>query len=245
MFNKNKQPIITFNNTYPKLVDVFPDPEPASKNLPTWYKQQPAYHQNNKDVINGVQQLTIKKCTAFFDGLIMGYVLKCPVDIAIDTTGDEPQFSISQQFNNLRYPLIGNHAMQQLSHYPFDEDVDTKHVLRINMIWVVKTSPGYSTLFIDPQHKDLSPVKAVSAVIDTDTFYSDGLFSFVVKKGYKGVLKKGTPLVQVIPFRRDSWNHVVNKNFDVTSELRHQRNKIRTVFNGGYKKYFWHKKEYR
>lgn len=240
-----KQPFISFNSTYPKLIDIFPEPEPASKNLPSWYKQQPAYFNNDKTVINGSQKLTVKKCIAFFDVVSSGYILKCPVDIHIDTTQEKPVFEISPQFNQLKIPLIANHSMEQVSHYPIDKENELDFLLRINMVWVISTSKNYSCLFLNPQHHDSLPIKAVSAIIDTDEFYSDGLFSFIVKKGFKGIIKKGTPLVQVIPFKRESWTSTINQNFDVNNELRHQRYKIRTMFSGGYKKYFWKKKVYK
>lgn len=240
-----KKPFISFNSTYPKLIDIFPEPEPASKNLPGWYKSQPAYFNNDKTVVNGSQKLTVKKCVAFFDVISSGYILKSPVDIHIDTTGENPIFEISPQFKQLKIPLIANHSSEQISHYPIDKETELEFLLRINMVWVVSTSKGYSCLFLNPQHHDSSPLKAVSAIIDTDEFYSDGLFSFVVKKGFKGIIKKGTPLVQVIPFKRENWTSHINQNFDVNNELRHQRFKIRTIFNGGYKKYFWKKKVYK
>lgn len=243
MFKKIKS--ITFNNVYPKLVNVFPEPEPSTKHIPEWYKKQPAYFNNDKGVYDGVQKLTVKKCTAFFDVISSGYMLLCPIDIAIDTTVDPPVFDIHQRFRELRMPMISAHTPEQVSHYPINKEKELDTILRINMVWVVSTSPGTSCFFIDPQHKDKSPLKAISAIIDTDRFYSDGLFSFIVEKGFKGIIKKGTPLVQIIPFERNSWEHSINTEFDPEDKLRYQRYKIRTVFNGGYKKYFWNKKDYR
>ena len=244
MFNKKKF-CIEFNNTLPKLVDVFPSPEPSTKHIPEWYKKQPAYFNNDKGVYNGTQRLTVKKCTAFFDVISSGYMFLCPIDIAVDTTVEPPIFDIHPQFKNLKTPMISAHTAEQVSHYPINKDKELDTILRINMVWVVSTSPGTSCFFIDPQHKDKSPLKAISAIIDTDEFYSDGLFSFVVEKGFKGVIKKGTPLIQIIPFERKTWEHKVNTDFDPNDILRHQRYKVRSVFNGGYKKYFWKKKEYK
>lgn len=241
---KNKNPLIQFNNTYPKLIDVFPEPEPALKNLPDWYKKQPAYYNNNKDVLNGQQQLTVKKCLAFFDIITSGYILKCPVDIFVDTTGDKPIFEIAPHFQSLRIPLISNHAPEQVSHYPINKEKYLDLIFRINMVWVISTPPGYSSLFIHPQHQEDLAIEAVSAIIDTDEFYSAGLFSFFVKKGFKGIIKRGTPLVQVIPFKRESWESVVNKDFDVLKNVRPKILKVRSMFSGGYKKFFWHRKEY-
>jgi len=244
MIRKNKF-LITFNNTYPKLINVFPEPESATKHIPEWYKKQPAYFDNDRSVYNGTQKLTVKKCTAFFDVISSGYMFLAPCDIFIDTTVSPPVFDIPQQLKTLTNPLLGAHSAEQVSHYPLDLDNNINTILRINMVWVASTSPGTSCLFIDPQHKDKSPLKAISAIIDTDLFYSDGNFSFIVEKNFKGVIKRGTPLVQIVPFKRYDWQHNINNNFSVAKDLTPQRIKVRSIFNGGYKKYFWNKKEYK
>jgi len=243
--HKKENMSIIFNNTYPKIIDVFPEPEPTINFVPEWYRNQPGYYNNDRNTYNGTQLLTVKKCSAFFDSMSLGYMLLCPIDISIDTTVEPPIFDIPSQYKMLYIPMIGHHSAEQISHYPINKETETNFLLRINMVWVISTEKGTSCLFIDPQHKDKSPLKAISAVIDTDEFYSDGLFSFTVEKGFKGIIKKGTPLVQVIPFKRDSWKHQINNNFDPVKDLRHQKYKIRSVFNGGYKKYFWKKKEYK
>jgi hypothetical protein len=243
MFKKNKK--IKFNNVYPKLVDIFPEPEAISKNLPDWFKEQPVYFNNDKTVYNGFQKITVKKCPAIFDIMSCGYILKCPIDIFIDTTVSPPKFDIPPQFANLKYPIMSFHSSEQVSHYPIDKDNEIDYVIRINMVWLVSTEKGHSSLFIDPQHKDRSPLRTVSAIIDTDVFQSDGNFSFFVQKNFKGILKMGTPLVQVVPFKRDNWESSINKKFDPISGLRYQRFKVRSMFSNGYKKFFWNKKEYK
>jgi hypothetical protein len=243
MLKKNKK--IIFKSIFPKMIDVFPDPEPIIKNLPEWFKEQEAYVSNNLDVIQGTQLTTVKKCTAFFDIVSCGYVLKCPYDLYIDTTGENPIYDIPQTLKGLNPPMIGSHVNSQISKYPIDNDLYESDLLRINMVWLIKTPLQYSSLIIDVQHGDKIPIKAVSAIVDTDTFLTDGLFSFIVKKGYKGIIKKGTPLVQVIPIKRDIWvSEKINDN-KILDQLRSQRYIIRSVFSNGYKKYFWNKKEYK
>jgi hypothetical protein len=76
---------IKFLQAYPKLVDVFPLPEPGTKNIPSWYKSQPAISGENPTIpTNGTLKLTVKKCQAFFDVMSAGYILKTPVDIYIN-----------------------------------------------------------------------------------------------------------------------------------------------------------------
>jgi hypothetical protein len=76
--------------------------------------------------------------------------------------------------------------------------------------WSIQTEKGYSTLIMNPMHGESSPLTAIPGIVDTDGFISEGHFSFIVKSNFKGIIKQGTPLVQIIPFKRDSWTHKIN-----------------------------------
>jgi hypothetical protein len=86
---------------------------------------------------------------------------------------------------------------------------------------------------------------AFNGLIDTDKFISDGHFSFLVKKGFKGVLKQGTPIVQIIPFKREDWSSELVDLETAAAEVQKQRFRLRSVFSGGYKNKFRTKKEYK
>jgi hypothetical protein len=115
-------------------------------------------------------------------------------------------------------------------------------------LWAIKTPPGYSTMFIHPQLSMDSPLWAFPGIIDTDTFIVDGHFSFLVDKTFKGVIKQGTPLVQVIPFKREDWSSWTGEEIasEVSSKaLNTQRLKLRSNFVNAYKNKFRFKKEYK
>jgi hypothetical protein len=243
---KNKDTsIVKFITLFPKMVDAFPPPEPASKYLPEWYKKLDSYLDNDPTPVGGSQKITAKKCLAIFDILTSGYILTLPFDVYIDTTDGKQIFDIPKYANSIGVtPISGNHDLAQIGTYPIDKEKYIDFLFRLNLIWLVKTEPGYSTLFLPPQHRDDCPLFGFSAIIDTDTFVSDGLFSFFVKKNFKGTVKKGTPLIQAIPFKRDDFvSEVVvdQKELDVAKK---QRSIIRLVFNSGYKKNFWTRKKY-
>jgi hypothetical protein len=243
--NSDIENIITFTSSLPKMENAFPEPEPLSKNIPEWYKLQLSYIENDKTPENGNQKLTIKKCQAIFDVLSMGYTLKAPCDIYIDTLdGETLKFDVAGKIPP-RHPLTGSHAKEQFDKMPIDPDFYVRDLLRLNMIWLIKTQPGHSCLFMNPMLGDSSPLTAVPGVIDTDEFYPTGLFSFFVKKNYKGIVKKGTPLLQVIPFKREDFSHEIIKDTDINNKLDEQMYHIRTVFNSGYKTLFWKNKRYK
>ncbi len=240
--NTNK---IKFLQSYPHLVDVFPEPEPGTKNIPDWYRSQPGISGEDPNTLHmGSFRLTVKKCQAFFDAIAVGYILKVPVDIYIDTTDGKFDIQLPLEMNRFRAELLAHHSTEQISHMPFDKQEYCDMVLRIHPTWMVSTPEGYSTLFMNPMHQPPTPLSAVEAIVDTDKFISDGHLSFLVKKNFKGVIKQGTPLVQVIPFRRDQWESELVKDFD-PEKTNLQRRIVRSTFQNGYRIKFWQKKVFK
>jgi hypothetical protein len=239
--NMNK---IEFIPKYKFFEKVFPKPTPVQSEIPGWWKDQESYLNNDQNVHNGTMLLTVKKCQAVFDSMSFGYYLKCPMDISIDATGSKLVVQITNDMLGAQQHIISNHLKEQILKYPIP-DYFHEDVLRIHPMWLVKTEEGYSSLFISPMHGDKSPIKAIPGIIDTDKYPSDGFFSFFVEKGFKGIIKQGTPISQVIPFKREEWESSINK--DRTSDLKNQASQlsVRSVFQNGYRLKFWSKKTFK
>lgn len=236
---------IKFLQAYPHLADVFPLPEPGTRNVPSWYKDQPPIAGEDPTTPqNGNMRLTVKKCQAFFDAMAIGYTLKVPVDIYIDTTDGKVQIQLPAHLQRFSGEIISEHSTEQVSHLPIDKDIYCDKILRIHPTWMVQTGEGYSTLFTNPMHQDPTPLKAIDAIIDTDMFWSDGHLSFLVKKNFKGIIKQGTPMAQIFPFKREDWEMEIDKNFD-PAKTEEQRAKVRSTFQNGYRLKFWQKKTFK
>lgn len=235
--------IIRFVQMYAQLTNIVPEPEQATKNVPTWYKEQPSIA--GSDIPDrGVMRLTVKKCQPFFDAMSMGYILKVPVDIYIDTTDGNVNIQLPASINKYYSLLIGEHGIEQVSHLPIDTDIYCKRILRIHPTWMVQTDKGYSSFFTNPMHQAITPLKAIDAVVDTDNYTTDGHLSFLVKKNFKGTIKQGTPMFQVFPFKREEWTMELDKNFSA-KKIEEQRDKVRSSFQNGYRLKFWQKKTFK
>jgi hypothetical protein len=66
--------------------------------------------------------------------------------------------------------------------------------------------------------------------------------TFYLKNNFSGIIEKGTPIFQVIPFKREKWESEIAE-YDNAWRTRWV-NLSRNVFGGAYKKNFWHKKEF-
>jgi len=229
---------------FPKRKDfaeVFPKPIPIVSSMPSWWKTQPSILDNSQNPVSGVLKLTVKKCQAVFDSMTAGYYLLCPVDIHIDATGPRLQIQIPiSQFSQYG-EIIAHHTPEQVEKYPKKEYYHPE-VLRVHPMWLVHTPKNYSALFIEPIHSDGIPIHSIPGIIDTDAYISDGYLSFFVEKGFKGTIKQGTPIIQVLPFKRDSWTSFITKDKNSDNTILSQQLKVRTVFQNGYRLKFWTKK---
>lgn len=79
--------------------------------------------------------------------------------------------------------------------------------------WGIKTPPGYSCLIMKPYYIAENRYDLLPAIVDTDTYHSP-----IPVTGYLNVkdlvrIEPGTPLLQVIPFKRDDWNMSIQNSF--------------------------------
>ena len=64
---------------------------------------------------------------------------------------------------------------------------------------------GYSVLFLPPLNRKEFRFECISGLVDVDGYFEFINFPFFFNEpNYTGILKKGTPLVQVIPIKRSA-----------------------------------------
>jgi hypothetical protein len=174
---------------FPKFDNLI-SPVPASSFLPDWYKSQPSYDDFGNP--------TIKRCLPIFDAMSFGYFLVSQSDITVDSTN--PAGLIITSDNDFNGELFNQHDLQQYSKYPIPFGYHD-HLLRIHPMWAVQTPKEYSALFINPVSNGSKNITAITGLIDTDNFISDGHLSFFVKEDTVFKIKKGTPIIQVLPIK--------------------------------------------
>lgn len=243
---KKKKQIIKFYPLSDKTVEFAPEPKPASKAVPQWYRAQPSQIDNGESLAQyGQPTSTVKRCMPIFDAMTAGYILSAPVDIYLDATNPEKlTYQVPATMATFKSDIFATHDRRQYSNMPIDENIYHKDLLRIMPFWIVSTAKGYSTMFLNPTHSDPSPLTAVPGIIDTDAYPSDGHLSFIVEKGFKGIIKQGTPLVQIIPFMREDWQMEIVDSSESESFLKKHRMSLRSTFLNGYKNKFRSPKDF-
>lgn len=220
-------------------------PQPASKFVPDWYRKQRGTINDAETLPKGYSTATVKKCMPVFDLMTAGYMLTMPCDVYLDSTDPEKlSWSVPAPLKQFQADMFSFHDKQQYDEYPIDKETKHQTLFRVMPFWYVQTEPGYSTIFINPIHRDTYPLTAIPAFVDSDNFITEGHLSFIVDKGFKGVIKRGTPIAQIIPIKRESWESEVVSVDDSKSELNKQRLRLRSMFANAYKVLFRSKKDY-
>lgn len=225
---------ITFTNVLG--LDFYP-PQPAVKNIPQWYKNTSEYVTGEKKIINPDNlNLTIKKCIPVFDAMTMGYILYTQVDVQVTQEDGKPYYLWRDQ------GAISFHNIEQASEHP---SVDGAPFAKWTNPYAIKTPPGYSTLFVPPLHNPNNIFTVLPGLVDTDTYTSQVNFPFLLNDvKWEGMIPAGTPMVQVIPIKRETWKMEIGSDKEL-KEIKKVDSKIKTLWFNSYKKQFWSRKEYK
>ena len=175
-------------------------PYPASEGTPAWFKQLAGSTSR--------EQGTVKRCPPFLDALTCGYLIPFP---------DQAEIRLREHHKwDKRGPgeiFLGTHFVEQYAGTWFEKFT----VLKFDSPWVIRTPPGYSTLFVAPLNQPQYPFSALSGIVETDNYYNAVSFPLLLLDDQIDkvhTLEKGLPLVQAIPFRRDDWQLTLGTSDD-------------------------------
>jgi hypothetical protein len=228
MLNKK----ITFCCIDKAMAEVWPHPQPASRFIPDEYKKLERFHNDS------LHHPTVKTCIPFLDSLTMGYIIPFDQDYVVDPV--ENDFSVTPA--NRESADFGFHSEVQLPEQ-WRKITGTNAGKFVNK-WLIKTPPGYSCLFVKPMNRLEPRFEIIAGCVDTDTYINEINFPFILHKRDKQFLiKKGEPMVQVIPFKRESWKIWSGFYF----EKLHSKtlNLLQSKFIDRYKNMFWKKKSFK
>jgi hypothetical protein len=230
---------IQFTNTTDlNIQDAQRKPYRAAYGLPDWYKKTPSYtnkFQKKHVDENNDTKSTIKRCMPVFDAITAGYIIPTVVDVFVSRKDGEPYYSWPS-FNALEFHPIEQAALHPKNNgFPFPKWVNP---------WSINTPKGYSSLFVSPLHGDDTHFSILPGLVDTDVYHVPVNFPFVLNDpDFEGLIPAGTPMVQVIPIKRESWN-LKFKSIQETRYIDHEFKRLRSVWFDAYKRMFRQPKEY-
>lgn len=224
--------------------DTYLPPYPASSNIPEWWKKQTPYDVSEENpngskliVENRTANATFKKCTPMLDALTSGYIIPLWSDVQVRQTPEGPRITWRTQQDVFQAHGESSHNVTPPVGY-------SNRVFKYINCWIPKTPKGYSCLVLPPiGHRNL-PFQSIPAVLDSDKQSIDIVPPMWLKEGFEGIVEKGTPMFQLIPFKRDNWESKTSYFEDGEFDRMIEKTFNTTLVNH-YMKNIWSKKTYK
>lgn len=221
---------------------IVPAPKPSKTCIPEWYKNAPAWMNNKKEVTQYPDgqwdsNATFKKCIPFLDPFLTGYIQELWCDITFYSNGDRVEFT----YNSTIPPINERKGTSYLSM----GEMFYQQEFVWNTQWEPITPKGYSTLYTQPYNRINLPFYSLTGIIDTDVWSVPGNYPFLIYKGFSGTIPAGTPMYQMFPYKRDSWQSInLPATTDTENFIENSLKKLKSHVTDGYKKLYWSKKYY-
>lgn len=226
-----------------KHVSEYWPPLPAKDCVPEEYINLPdskeKYQVKEEPIHN------IKGCLPAMDFMTAGYIIFNSYELELDTTFK--QFREDLSLKTARTIVEAEHesnihARKALAIYyenacpVVNEQKKQRVYFKVKTSWAIRTPPGYSCLVMQPFYLNEKRFTIMPAVIDTDTYHLP-----IPITGYLNIkentrIRPNTPLVQIIPFKRDDWN------MSISNEIPSDKSKF-FIWNS-YKRLFHSIKKY-
>jgi hypothetical protein len=214
-----------------------PDIKPAKHFIPDWYKDIKGYNKNNLKIEeNGyTPMLNLKSCTPFFDSFNTGYIVELAQDLYVEVKEGKPKISWMAKPDPISVREVRENII------PIPHGYSDSH-----FVWqyphILNAAKGYSAILTHPFNRHDLPFVTLTGIIDIDVLVGDGNIPFFIQEGFEGLIPRGTPILQIIPFKRESWK--INKDESLIEKNHKENLDKRRSMIGWYKSNRWQKKEF-
>ena len=166
------------------------------------------------------------------------FLSPCDIEIIYDEKEYEVSFGKCYLNDGNRFRIQGNDQFLNF----INQD---KYYTVGKMLFNIKFSCPYPVIINNPWW-NFSNFEILPGVINASKDYQEmNLFIPLPKNLNRIFIKKGTPYVQVIPFKRDDWQMEIKNNPNVYPEEFTEKIRLSKRLVDTYKNVFWSKKRYK
>jgi hypothetical protein len=215
-------------------------PAPTRTVIPQWYKDMGRWIGGSPNIRELSSNNTGKQCVPFLDALSFGYVIRLHTDIQVkrDPNVSTPYLTWKVPPNPVIYREHGG-----IAGIPVPPGHDPENWAFLSRFGF-KVPKGYSVLVTHPLNRFDLPFTTTSGIMDADSYFSEGSLPFFLKSDFEGIIERGTPIAQLIPFKKESWESEVSYDDKLKAASEQVKFDANSVLSGYYKKMFWNKKTF-
>ena len=213
----NKKTKIQFIAPNSHVMQVREKPKPASEFVPEWWKKMSPHIDGGKFNLTPMPNATAKKCFPLLDAITSGYIVTLWADILVTQEKEGPYIKWATQS-----PVVDVWSSKQSNGYDIPDEY-SKTVFKYLHGWVIKTPKNYSSFITHPVGYQNLPFRTLTGVVDTDSLETFANSPFTIKKDFEGIIEKGTPMFQIIPFKRESWESEYIQMHPEEDDINHEK----------------------
>jgi hypothetical protein len=214
----------------------FPGISPIKNHIPKWYKDLKKFN-GEKPKFMPFKTAGVKECAPFLDSLTTGYTIELPSDVLVEK---QDGGVLITWLTSDKEDLVGTRPDIPGQVFPIPPGF-----LPIKFSWITRVTieipSGYSILVTHPLNRFDLPFVTLTGVVD-DYVMSSGVLPFYIKEDFEGLIPAGTPIAQIIPFKRENWVSKLKPGLHKQGEVNRAISRGRLF--GWYKQNIWKKKSY-
>lgn len=230
---------IEFICKIPYLKDIEEiQPKPASSYIPEWWRKIP-YATDIEENRLRPETLMARRCPSFPDYFSNGFILPMWADTTLyhdSKTGDWRWRCGNILNSQFKIHLFEKERFQDYGSTYFNGKRASSIWQLINP-WVIKTPPGYFVLQLPLLFHENTEFAAFPGTYDPNAVSTDKLELGLYVDNKEIFIKRGTPLVQYIPYKKEKFNLIIRDINEKDLEFENRKMTLKsTVFNLEYNK---------
>ena len=229
MFKSKEKPIIEFVSRIPGLSELEDiRPKPANKFIPEWWKNVPFDLNLEKEKYRFDSNM-VRQCPAFPDLFSSGYILPMWADTTFyfDKETNEYEWKCGSANSPFKINVFDSFQFTDHANYQYKDKVASVVFQFINP-WYLKLPKGYSVFQIPLFYHQKEKYEILPGTYDPYNANTDKLEVAYFGDKEEIFIKRGTPLVQYIPYKKENFDFGFrdqNEN-DIKEEYRSQVKRI-------------------
>jgi len=233
---------IKFLTQKSEYIDLAP-PRPAKEFIPSWYKNLKREWSEMRDGNHGeghdeswntvpYKDNSLKKCPTVKDIMHEGYIIPLWLDLKISHDRDSGlNWYNKHAFEN----TISFHDARSIGKMPL-HDHSFHTALKFENPWDIITPPGWSIMVMDPWYHRNIDIEIFPSIVETDSYHQMNI-PFLYHGQGERTFRQGMPLIQIIPFKRETLNKLEVAEMDDQDKEYYDKSRAaeRTRQNGWYR----------
>jgi hypothetical protein len=225
MFKSKEKPVIEFISRFKFLKDIEEvRPVPAQKFIPEWWRNAPYSTNESKHSPEGG---LVKQCPMFPDLFSSGYILPMWADTTLSFKNNEWRVKCGSINSPFIINAFSNDQFLKHSKYKFN-GFNANAVFQFENPWQIKSTKGYSIFQFPLFYHFNNDFSVLPGTYDGNVVETNKLEVAYFGNEEEVFIKRGTPLVQYIPYKKEKIDYII-RDFNKEDEEDFLKNRVDRV----------------